>query len=67
MVYADGLENRFSNDSILWYSFFKEGTIDFGKSETKAEPCKIYYIQNDDGRIISVKKCPEQATVTSLN
>ena len=64
--YANGLENLFPQDSILWNSFFKEGNIDFGSSDTKSEPCKTYIISNDGGRIISLKNCPEKVVVESM-
>ena len=64
--YSDGLENRFSNDSILWNSFFKEGNIDFGASDTKSEPCKTYIIKNEGDQRISLKNCPEKVIVESF-
>lgn len=60
MEYANNLETRFSNDSTLWYSFFKEGSIDFGESETKTEPCKTYIIKNDNDQSIAIKNCPDK-------
>ncbi|MEO0573494.1 MAG: DUF4258 domain-containing protein [Bacteroidota bacterium] len=65
--YANGLETNFSKDSVLWYSFFKEGNIDFGASETKSEPCKTYIITNNENKNISLKNCPESVVVESLD
>ena len=65
--YVNGLEDRFSQDSVLWYSFFKEGNIDFGSSDTQSEPCKTYIISNDQNRRISLKNCPDEALVESLD
>ena len=64
--YSDGLENRFANDSILWNSFFKEGNIDFGASDTKSEPCKTYIIKSEGDQRISLKNCPEKVIVESF-
>ena len=65
--YVNGLEDTFSRDSVLWYSFFKGGTIDFGKSDTRSEPCKRYRIENDDEKAIVVKSCPDEVIVESYN
>ena len=62
--YENDLENRFSKDSVFWRSFFKEGNIDFGASDTQSEPCKTYIIANDANRRISLKNCPEKAVVS---
>jgi hypothetical protein len=64
--YSGNLEDRFSKDSALWYSFFKEGNIDFGASETKSEPCKTYIIQNNEDKSISIKNCPDKVLVESM-
>ncbi|MEM1260372.1 MAG: DUF4258 domain-containing protein, partial [Bacteroidota bacterium] len=64
--YANGLEQRFSKDSVLWHSFFREGNIDFSASDTKSEPCKAYVITNDENGRITLKNCPEKVLVESL-
>lgn len=65
--YAEGLENQFPKDSVLWNSFFREGNIDFGASDTKSEPCKTYIIINDNDQRVTLKNCPEQAVVESMD
>lgn len=65
--YAQNLEDRFSKDSVLWYSFFKDGSIDFGASDTKSEPCKTYVISNDQDQVLTLQNCPEGAEVMALN
>ena len=50
-------------DTLLLQSFLKEGDVDFRRSDTKAEPCKIYLItQEVDGKDLElqIENCPEQ-------
>ena len=64
--YANALEEKFARDSVLWRSFFKEGNIDFGASDTKSEPCKTYIVRNSENSSISLKNCPEKVVVETL-
>ncbi|MBT8187700.1 MAG: DUF4258 domain-containing protein [Croceitalea sp.] len=64
--YENGLEAQFETDSILWRSFFKEGDIDFGQSDTKSTPCKTYFISNDT-QTMKVENCPDEVVVISIN
>jgi hypothetical protein len=64
--YSGDLEETFSKDSVLWYSFFKEGNIDFGASDTKTKPCKTYLIRNEDNKSISLKNCADEVIVESM-
>ena len=64
--YANGLEDTVAKDSVYWRYFFKEGSIDFGNSDTKTSPCKTYRIENEQEEFITVKNCPEGAEVLSL-
>lgn len=66
ITYAEGLENRFSQDSIFWHSFFSEGNIDFGNSDTKARPCATYRIENEQEQTITVQNCASEVLVLSL-
>ena len=47
-----------------------EGSIDFGKSDTSSDPCKVYVIEHGEesgGRTeMTVKNCPEKATITEI-
>lgn len=38
----------------------REGTVDFDKSDTKAKPCKVYFVEHNDIGI-TIKNCPEKA------
>ncbi len=66
ITYAEGLENRFAQDSVLWHSFFTEGEVDFGRSDTKARPCAIYTVINNQRRVIKVENCESRVLVKSL-
>ncbi len=46
LEFSDTLDEKF-RDTLLIRSFLKDGNIDFGKSDTKAEPCKIYRIERE--------------------
>lgn len=67
MTYANNLEQQFAPDSLLWNSFFREGNIDFGASDTEASPCKIYIIKNEADKMLTVHNCPEEVQVISLH
>ncbi|WP_298789560.1 DUF4258 domain-containing protein [uncultured Allomuricauda sp.] len=50
-------------DTLLIRSFLMDGDIDFGKSDTKSEPCKTYIIsQSVEGKemILTAKNCKDQ-------
>ena len=66
ITYTEGLENRFARDSVLWHSFFTEGDVDFGQSDTKAKPCPTYTVRNDQGRVITLDNCESTVLVKSL-
>lgn len=41
-------------------AFFKDGDVDFGRSDTKSVPCKTYFIEgtiNEKEAVIEVKNC----------
>lgn len=48
---------------------FDEGNVNFSKSKTKAEPCRIYYIEGEteSGKIeLQVENCEETATIQKV-
>ena len=71
--YADAINELISNkelDSTVINNFLSNGDVDFGKSETKTNPCKIYYIEGsvkDKAAILKVKNCSEKATIESIS
>ena len=49
-----------ATDSLLIQHLLKEGDVDFSKSDTKAEPCKIYRINGSQGErslTITLENC----------
>ncbi|MEO9893317.1 DUF4258 domain-containing protein [Aurantibacter sp.] len=56
-------------DTIQVKQFFKEGEINFSKSDTHAKPCKIYLIEKDvDGvlKTLTVKNCNTKIVIESI-
>ncbi len=46
-------------------SVLRDGSIDFGKSDTKSEPCKTYFITKDDIEL-QLKNCPDRAIIEKV-
>ncbi|MDT0607475.1 DUF4258 domain-containing protein [Croceitalea rosinachiae] len=65
ITYSDEVAHVFKVDSITWKDFFEEGNVDFGKSDTKSKPCKIYFISNKE-QTIKVKNCPDKVEVVEV-
>lgn len=61
-----GDTQQFLHDSVLWHSFFKDGTIDFSTSNTKAKPCKTYTIINAYAQKVLLKNCLDSVVVESF-
>ncbi|MBM1106977.1 DUF4258 domain-containing protein [Aurantibacter crassamenti] len=70
--YSDELSAMIQNneiDTLQIKQFFREGEINFGKSETKTKPCKRYLIENSiDGvqKTLTVKNCTEKIIIESI-
>lgn len=45
-------------DTIMVKSILANGNVDFGKSDTKAEPCKIYFVESEK-TLYQFKNCPD--------
>lgn len=64
-----------SNDTISFEKLDDEvknillnGTIDFGRSETKSKPCKTYFVESENGKIeLQLKNCPEKVTIEEVS
>ncbi|RDY61642.1 DUF4258 domain-containing protein [Flagellimonas nanhaiensis] len=53
-------------DTVLVKSFFTDGDIDFGSSDTKSTPCKTYSIANSvDGKnlLMTAKNCEDVVVI----
>ena len=69
LVLGGQLEEKF-RDTLLIQSFLKNGDIDFGKSDTKSEPCKTYYIEKElDAKdyLLKVQSCPENVVIEDFS
>ena len=74
-------ERAFSEDALTHFSnnnldtsavtnILKSGDVDFSKSDTKKEPCKIYFISEEleSGEFeIEVENCRNKAIIKSVN
>lgn len=64
----DLLENK-QLDSTDVHLFFREGDIDFGKSDTKSTPCRTYVIEGfvkEKEAVITVQNCKQRVTVEKV-
>jgi hypothetical protein len=73
ITYADGVNALLMNkelDSTDINDFLHNGEVDFGNSETKAGPCKTYFIEGmvkDKAATLKVKNCLEKAVIESIS
>ena len=57
-------------DSTTIINLVKFGSVDFSKSETKLDSCKVYYIENsykDRELELKIKNCDSLATLLDIN
>lgn len=73
IFYSDEIKNMLQEqklDSIDIVSFFRNGDIDFAKSNTKTVPCKTYIIENEvkeKNAYIEVTNCTSKILVKSFS
>ncbi len=63
------LENQ-QLDTTDINSFFRDGDVDFGRSDTKSVPCKTYFIEgiiDENEAVLEVKNCLEKVLVQGLS
>lgn len=68
LVFSENMGTS-AKDSLIVKSFLENGDIDFGKSDTKTKPCKIYYISNTvEGKdwIMKMKNCNDRVIVDTI-
>ncbi len=65
LVFGEELEPKY-RDTVLIQSFLQDGDIDFGESDTKAEPCKIYVIEKDEKEVL-FENCSDKVIVISAS
>lgn len=72
IAFSDDINNMLKNkqlDSLDITSFFRNGSIDFSKSDAKAKPCSFYFIEGEiKGKFANIKvtNCSEKVNVTEL-
>ena len=57
-------------DSTTIINLIKYGSVDFSKSKTKIDSCKVYYIENsykERDMELTVKNCDSLATLLKIN
>lgn len=64
LTFGEALPEKY-RDTTLIKSFLTDGDIDFGKSDTKSEPCKTYIVEQD-AQILRVKNCPDKIIVENV-
>ena len=52
-------------DSLYFSKVFKDGDVDFGKSDTKAKPCKIYFIKFEE-KEIQLQNCEDKIVIEHI-
>jgi len=72
MVYSDSLNQHLlarTLDSTDIHFFLTQGKVDFGKSDTRSEPCKMYFIkgtvQNGEA-ILRVRNCKDKVVLENI-
>ncbi len=62
--------NTYSLDTLAVSELIKSGDVNFSESDTKAEGCKTYLIENtykDKDLELRIKNCDSTATILSLD
>lgn len=52
-------------DSVYFSDAFTNGDVDFGKSNTKAQPCKIYFVTYQE-KEIELKNCTQNLIIENI-
>ncbi|PKA96490.1 hypothetical protein B0O79_0125 [Flavobacteriaceae bacterium MAR_2009_75] len=57
-------------DTLDITRFLKEGNVDFGQSDTKSNPCKIYIVEGElknNQAILQFKNCRDRVVLEEIN
>ena len=68
LTFGDALPEKY-RDTLLIQGFLTDGDVDFGKSDTKSEPCKTYFVEfEDEGKTLELKakNCKENLVVETI-
>lgn len=69
LVFGETLPEAY-RDTLMVKSILADGSVDFGKSDTESEPCKVYFVtQTIAGKEmeLQVKNCKEKITVENIS
>ncbi len=68
LTFSESLPEQYQ-DTLMIQAFLEDGDVDFGKSDTKSEPCKTYFVlheHNGEELEMKVKNCKEEVTVEGI-
>ena len=69
LIFSEDLPEQY-RDTLMVQAFLNDGDVDFGKSDTKSEPCKTYFISheyNGEALELKAKNCEEEVVIESIN
>lgn len=69
-VNANTFVNNYKLDSLTITNLIKYGSVDFSKSDTKKDSCRVYHIENsykERELTLKVKNCDSLATLLDIN
>ncbi|WP_437395528.1 DUF4258 domain-containing protein [Flagellimonas lutimaris] len=62
LTFSESLPEQYQ-DTLMIQAFLEDGDVDFGKSDTKSEPCKTYFVlheYNGADLELKIKNCKEE-------
>jgi len=68
LTFSESLPEQYQ-DTLMIQAFLQDGDVDFGKSDTKSEPCKTYFISheyNGEAMELQAKNCEDSVEVENL-
>ncbi len=72
MSYSDEIDRMLANkqlDTLDITTFLNDGDVDFGRSDTKSEPCKTYFIEGfvkEKEGVLKVTSCLETVVIEEI-
>lgn len=68
LTFSESLAEQY-RDTLMIQSFLEDGDVNFGKSDTKSEPCKTYFISHEyNGKELEMeaKNCEKEIMVETI-
>ena len=69
LTFGEDLPEQY-RDTLLIQSFLMDGDVDFGKSDTKLEPCRVYFVSLEVNGVemeMEAKNCPDNLVVETIS